>query len=523
MDFYSYDKRSQPEPQVDQPSFSGVSSPNEPNDDDLDIATLSMPEGMLVGTAGHTAGIWLGRRYFQGSEGQQVVVVGGDGKAPEVEEIAGDKANGPEKRGFEVSVGGTEDVGGEKEPAIEEQEPAQAQDEQDPDGMLYIADFETAQGSIMRPPLPSSSGEIPYILLYDTANTSASGSEGDVEAAAVVRTTRTRVSKLPYGTSTVTPKTTSTTKKLTTSTNTKITTKAAAKTTSKRPLTTTKQSSSSPTSLPISQDMRCGTGYGTACQSGLCCSQYSWCGVTGAHCATGCQAGFGRCNATAGSDSSSGTGSGSGSSSGNQIPVVVVPPSPPTPPSPPPPASSQKGAGTVAYFPNWSRTPLTSYDLSGVNVINYAFVEMRPDGSLATMGDYSSGGLMYTLNKVMKDRYPGLRTVFSIGGWTWSQWFSVVAADPNRRARFADAIAKFIEDNRFSGCDLDWEYPTGGGLEGNTASWEDSRNFVLMVQAIRNRIGWSKLITIAASADTGKYGAYLKDLASYLDWINLVS
>jgi hypothetical protein len=37
---------------------------------------------------------------------------------------------------------------------------------------------------------------------------------------------------------------------------------------------------------------------------GDCCSEYSWCGATNVHCATGCQKGFGKCNADTASISS---------------------------------------------------------------------------------------------------------------------------------------------------------------------------------------------------------------------------
>ncbi|KAI9015394.1 glycoside hydrolase [Hyaloraphidium curvatum] len=175
------------------------------------------------------------------------------------------------------------------------------------------------------------------------------------------------------------------------------------------------------------------------------------------------------------------------------------------------------------YLANWGPQDISGFDLNGIDVINYAFVSMRQDGSLTSGGDYARGGMQYTLNKVLKDRYPGLRTVFSIGGWTDSQWFSVVAADPTRRARFADAVRSYMVNNRFDGVDIDWEYPGGGGQPGNTASQDDARNFVLMVRDIRDRIGQDALITAAVSADVSKLGNYAVPLANLFDWINVMT
>ncbi|KAI1374212.1 carbohydrate-binding module family 18 protein [Hypoxylon crocopeplum] len=67
-------------------------------------------------------------------------------------------------------------------------------------------------------------------------------------------------------------------------------------TSSTRTPTPTTTSSASPTKTPVSTNGRCGTGIGTACPSGQCCSQYGYCGTTTAYCSTGCQKGFGTCS-----------------------------------------------------------------------------------------------------------------------------------------------------------------------------------------------------------------------------------
>ncbi|OUM59467.1 carbohydrate-binding module family 18 protein, partial [Piromyces sp. E2] len=65
--------------------------------------------------------------------------------------------------------------------------------------------------------------------------------------------------------------------------------KTTTTTTTKRKTTTTKQST--PSSSTGGSTGRCGGNYGS-CASGLCCSQYGWCGTTDEHCGTGCQASF---------------------------------------------------------------------------------------------------------------------------------------------------------------------------------------------------------------------------------------
>ncbi|KAH6975402.1 glycoside hydrolase superfamily [Ilyonectria sp. MPI-CAGE-AT-0026] len=52
---------------------------------------------------------------------------------------------------------------------------------------------------------------------------------------------------------------------------------------------------SAPANLTSSPDGSCGVGSSFKCGEGTCCSQYGYCGNTTAHCETGCQTGYGRC------------------------------------------------------------------------------------------------------------------------------------------------------------------------------------------------------------------------------------
>ena len=65
---------------------------------------------------------------------------------------------------------------------------------------------------------------------------------------------------------------------------------------------------------------------------------------------------------------------------------------------------------------------------------------------------------------LLQDAHPGLQTLISVGGWTWSGNFSDAALTPSSRALFAASCADFMEAYGFDGIDIDWEYPGGGGL-----------------------------------------------------------
>ena len=62
-------------------------------------------------------------------------------------------------------------------------------------------------------------------------------------------------------------------------------------------------------------------------------------------------------------------------------------------------------------------------------------------------------GLIYLAHQAGAEVYP------SIGGWSLSDPFPVMAADAESRATFASQCVDLIKNYNFDGIDLDWEYP----------------------------------------------------------------
>jgi GH18 family chitinase len=124
-----------------------------------------------------------------------------------------------------------------------------------------------------------------------------------------------------------------------------------------------------------------------------------------------------------------------------------------------------------------------------------------------TPATYPNGNFGY-INRDLKQKYPHLKTLISVGGWSWSGQFSVVARDMNSRKVFSDSCAEFIDKYGFDGVDIDWEFPGGDGLPGNVTDPSDGRNYTLLLQEIRNslnaltaRTRKSYLLTIASGAN----------------------
>ena len=181
----------------------------------------------------------------------------------------------------------------------------------------------------------------------------------------------------------------------------------------------------------------------------------------------------------------------------------------------------------VGYYAAWG-VYMRQFFLSGIDVsrlthLNYAFANISNDGD-CVMGDDWADPKNFDMLTHIKKKNPHLKTLLSVGGWTWSVHFSDLARTSAGRARFARTAAQLMRDNGFDGIDIDWEFPVKGGSGDMIHRAEDADNYPLLMQAIRNEIGWGKLLTMAVTPNP-HYHRYLRlpQLSNICDWINLMA
>jgi chitinase len=106
--------------------------------------------------------------------------------------------------------------------------------------------------------------------------------------------------------------------------------------------------------------------------------------------------------------------------------------------------------------------------------------------------------------KELKAKHPELKVLISLGGWTWSRYFSDAALTAESRATLVEScIDLFIKGNLpeigdqggtgtgagvFDGIDLDWEWPGSEGNAGNIIRPEDKQNFTELVAEFRAQL-----------------------------------
>ena len=132
------------------------------------------------------------------------------------------------------------------------------------------------------------------------------------------------------------------------------------------------------------------------------------------------------------------------------------------------------GTKVVAYYTGWStyarNYQVTDIPAAKVTHLNYAFANVS--NGQCVLGDsyadtdkffpgdsWDTGALRGNFNQLikLKAKYPALKTLISVGGWTWSANFSAAASTDASRKLFATSCADFMQKYGFDGIDIDWE------------------------------------------------------------------
>ena len=205
----------------------------------------------------------------------------------------------------------------------------------------------------------------------------------------------------------------------------------------------------------------------------------------------------------------------------------------------------------------------TSNSASKLTHINYAFADIdastlrcrgadafadwdkfySPSQSVDGTGDcWDPGCLRGNFNqlKKLKQMYPGLKVHISIGGWTFSRFFSNAALPANRANFVASCIDMYIKgnfapgftghDGIFDGIDIDWEWPGSEGRPGNIIRPEDKQNLTALLAEFRSQLdqlsqqtGRPYNLTMFVPVDVDKIDAGLEvpQIMPHLDFITM--
>ena len=152
--------------------------------------------------------------------------------------------------------------------------------------------------------------------------------------------------------------------------------------------------------------------------------------------------------------------------------------------------------------------------------------------------------------KELKAKYPNLHILLSLGGWTYSKYFSDVAKTAASRQKFVSScVDMFIKGNLpvqggfggpgtaagiFDGIDIDWEYPgsSGGHLGNHVDPANDPANYTALLGEFRSELnaygtangGKRMYLTAALPAGQDKIPfIQTNQIGQYLDYGNVMT
>lgn len=186
----------------------------------------------------------------------------------------------------------------------------------------------------------------------------------------------------------------------------------------------------------------------------------------------------------------------------------------------------------IGYVFGDENTVVRPEDAAKLTHINYAFANVTEDGSVVLERSYDPELLTRIVE--LKSFNPGLKILLSVGGWSWSNYFSNAALTEVSRNRFARTAVDLLEKYRLDGIDIDWEYPGQQG-EDNVYRPEDKENFTLLLKTVREHLDRQAaqdgltgtdpyLLTIAAGANQSFIDhTNMAEARQYLDFVNLMT
>ena len=148
----------------------------------------------------------------------------------------------------------------------------------------------------------------------------------------------------------------------------------------------------------------------------------------------------------------------------------------------------------IAYYTG-DQQDIYNYRVDQLTQIIYSFLHL--DGNRLAVDDDADSLAIRSLVR-LKDDYPELKVLLSLGGWGGCESCSEVFDTEAGRKEFSQSLLNLLEVYDADGIDMDWEYP---GIEGHPGHpWKPGgkQNFTKLIQEMRRTIGPDYEISFAA-------------------------
>ncbi|TDZ53972.1 Endochitinase 1 [Colletotrichum trifolii] len=198
----------------------------------------------------------------------------------------------------------------------------------------------------------------------------------------------------------------------------------------------------------------------------------------------------------------------------------------------------------LLYVTNWSIYG-AGYDPDNIPIdtvthVLYAFADIKANGTVISSDPWADTGKPFPKDnpkepgnnayglvkqlymKKMANRY--LKTVLSVGGYSWSPKFVPVAADQELRANFVKSTVKLVADQGWDGVDIDWEYPNTTESNANCVKLLAELRTGLDEYSAKHAQGYHFTLGFPAPAGPQNYAAFdFKAMDKSLDYWSLMA
>ncbi|KFY63687.1 hypothetical protein V496_03788 [Pseudogymnoascus sp. VKM F-4515 (FW-2607)] len=203
------------------------------------------------------------------------------------------------------------------------------------------------------------------------------------------------------------------------------------------------------------------------------------------------------------------------------IPYGRKPPEPPRRPSLA--DTAEIMSVNAVYYPNYrayrGETPAT-LNYKCISHVYYAYAHVNPDGFVFLSDELADGtmevdGVNGCLGSfmVLKDKFPHLKVLLSIGGVDSSQSFRILSETAARRDNFARSANLLVREARLDGIDIDWQHPDDA---------QQGSNFLSLLATVRLYLP-SEDYMVVVPLPTNSWALQHIDLPKIQEYVDLVN
>ncbi|KFY05596.1 hypothetical protein V492_08422 [Pseudogymnoascus sp. VKM F-4246] len=201
------------------------------------------------------------------------------------------------------------------------------------------------------------------------------------------------------------------------------------------------------------------------------------------------------------------------------IPYGRKPPEPPRRPSLA--DTAEIMSVNAVYYPNYrayrGETPAT-LNYKCISHVYYAYAHVNADGFLSDEladGTMEVDGVNGCLGSfmVLKEKFPHLKVLLSIGGVDSSQSFRILSETAARRDNFAKSANLLVREARLDGIDIDWQHPDDE---------QQGSNFLSLLATVRLYLP-SEEYMVVVPLPTNSWALQHIDLPKIEEYVDLVN